>query len=50
MMGPCWEISLDKDEEEEEIEEVELAEITNRSSEPVKNLTPEEQARIAESK
>ena len=49
MMGPCWEIALDKDKEVEEEIEVDVA-VTNRASEPIKNLTPEEQAQIAESK
>ena len=51
MVGPCWEIGGSEEETEEEVEiEVEVeVETTNRASQPAKNLTPEEQAQIAES-
>ena len=56
MMGPCWAVNPKRKNGTFVIEEsdvdatIEFSETTKRKSEPVKNLTPEEQAKIAASR
>ena len=49
MMGPCWEIKIGDSEEVEVDETVNALAKLKEGSQPAKNLTPEEQAQIAES-